>query len=122
MCLVVIHARRNPATNAGIPILISTIKTGEEVFCHGPYYLTSLVNLLGPIVRVISCGRRRLLHRTIGNGSGWDSLSALNEADREAILEELFAPGIGADFNSCRMPIGANDLGANDFSAIVFVR
>ena len=44
------------------------------------------------------------------NELGWDSLSALNETDREAILEELFAPGVGANFNSCRMPIGANDF------------
>ena len=44
------------------------------------------------------------------NELGWDSLSALHEADREAILEELFAPGFGANFNSCRMPIGANDF------------
>ena len=47
---------------------------------------------------------------------GWDSLSALNEADREAILEELFAPGVGANFNSCRMPIGANDFSRDWYS------
>jgi hypothetical protein len=50
------------------------------------------------------------------NELGWDSLSALNEADREAILEELFAPGVGANFNSCRMPIGANDFSRDWYS------
>ena len=34
----------------------------------GPYYLTALVNLLGPIKRVVSCGRRTFSQRTIGSG------------------------------------------------------
>ena len=47
---------------------------------------------------------------------GWTSLSALDEGDREAILEELFAPGIGANFSICRMPIGANDFSVDWYS------
>jgi predicted dehydrogenase len=42
---------------------------GGPVFDMGPYYLTSLINLLGPIERVISCGRRTFPQRTIGSGS-----------------------------------------------------
>ena len=42
---------------------------GGPVFDMGPYYLTSLVNLLGPVARIISCGRRTFSHRTIGSGS-----------------------------------------------------
>jgi len=42
---------------------------GGPVFDMGPYYLTSLINLLGPIERVISCGRRTFSQRTIGSGS-----------------------------------------------------
>ena len=43
-------------------------------------------------------------------------MSALNEADREAILGDLFTPGVGANFNSCRMPIGANDFSRDWYS------
>src|SRR5690348_806382 len=41
------------------------------------------------------------------NELGWTSLAALKPEEREAIFRELFAPGIGANFNLCRMPIGA---------------
>ncbi|HEY5811896.1 MAG TPA: glycoside hydrolase family 30 beta sandwich domain-containing protein, partial [Terrimicrobiaceae bacterium] len=36
--------------------------------------------------------------------------------DREAIFQELFAPGIGANFTTCRMPIGANDFSLDWYS------
>lgn len=41
---------------------------GGPVFDMGPYYLTTLVNLLGPIERVVSRGRRSFSQRTIGSG------------------------------------------------------
>ena len=44
------------------------------------------------------------------NELGWTSLNSLGEADRESVMKELFAPGIGANFNICRMPVGANDF------------
>jgi len=44
------------------------------------------------------------------NELGWTSLSALADEDREAIFRELFAPGVGLNFNICRMPVGANDF------------
>ena len=50
------------------------------------------------------------------NELGWTSLSVLNEEDKEAILQELFAPGVGANFNSCRMPIGADDFSLDWYS------
>ena len=50
------------------------------------------------------------------NELGWTSLSVLNEEDREAILQELFAPSVGANFNSCRMPVGANDFSLDWYS------
>ncbi len=36
--------------------------------------------------------------------------------DRESILRELFAPGVGANFNTCRMPVGANDFSLDWYS------
>ncbi|MDR2423926.1 MAG: beta-glycosidase [Prevotellaceae bacterium] len=50
------------------------------------------------------------------NELGWTSLSALNEADREHIMKELFAPGVGANFTICRMPLGANDFSRDWYS------
>jgi predicted dehydrogenase len=43
-------------------------KGAGPVFDMGPYYLTTLVNLLGPIKRVWSAGRTTLPQRTIGSG------------------------------------------------------
>lgn len=53
---------------------------------------------------------------TCFNEQGWASLNSLSAKDREAIMKELFAPGIGASFSICRMPIGANDFSLNWYS------
>lgn len=50
------------------------------------------------------------------NELGWTSLELLREDDREAIFKELFAPGAGANFNICRMPVGANDFSRGWYS------
>ncbi|MEG2064484.1 MAG: glycoside hydrolase family 30 beta sandwich domain-containing protein [Alistipes sp.] len=50
------------------------------------------------------------------NELGWSALSALPAGDRDQILQELFAPGVGANFNVCRMPIGANDFSLSWYS------
>ncbi len=50
------------------------------------------------------------------NELGWTSLSALGPEDRDGILRELFAPGVGASFNLCRMPVGANDFSRDWYS------
>lgn len=47
---------------------------------------------------------------TCFNELGWTSLNLLPAKDREAIMKELFAPGAGANFTICRMPVGANDF------------
>jgi glucosylceramidase len=47
---------------------------------------------------------------------GWTSLSQLSEEDRESILNELYAPGVGANFNICRMPVAANDFAVDWYS------
>lgn len=47
---------------------------------------------------------------TCFNELGWNSLQLLNQNDRDVIFNELFTPGIGANFTICRMPIGANDF------------
>lgn len=50
------------------------------------------------------------------NELGWTSLSLHTEKERDAIMEELFAPGKGASFNLCRMPVAANDFARNWYS------
>jgi len=53
---------------------------------------------------------------TCFNEMGWTSLSLLSDADRENILREMFAPGTGANFTICRMPVGANDFSRDWYS------
>jgi glucosylceramidase len=50
------------------------------------------------------------------NELGWTSLQALSDADRATILRDLFAPGAGANFTICRMPVGANDFSRDWYS------
>lgn len=50
------------------------------------------------------------------NELGWTSLSELDEDDRDAVLRELFAPGVGANLTLCRMPVGANDFSRDWYS------
>ncbi len=50
------------------------------------------------------------------NELGWIALGLLSAADREAVLRELFAPGVGAGFTLCRMPVGANDFSRDWYS------
>lgn len=50
------------------------------------------------------------------NELGWTSLKLLSEKDRLSIMKELFAPGVGANFTICRMPVGANDFSLNWYS------
>ena len=53
---------------------------------------------------------------TCFNELGWASLNLLSVKDRESIFKELFSPNFGANFNICRMPIGANDFSINWYS------
>lgn len=50
------------------------------------------------------------------NELGWTSLSLLDPAARHEVLLEIFAPGVGAGLNLCRMPIGANDFSRDWYS------
>ncbi len=50
------------------------------------------------------------------NELGWQALGLLTEAERGGILRELFAPGVGASFGVCRMPVGANDFSLDWYS------
>jgi glucosylceramidase len=53
---------------------------------------------------------------TCFNELGWTSLNMLKADDREAVMKELFAPEVGANFTICRMPVGANDFSLDWYS------
>lgn len=50
------------------------------------------------------------------NELGWVALSALSDADRAMLIDELFAPGKGANLSACRLPIGATDFSRSWYS------
>ncbi len=50
------------------------------------------------------------------NELGWTSLSLLSDSDKAGIIDELFTPGQGANFNICRMPVAANDFSIDWYS------
>ena len=50
------------------------------------------------------------------NELGWTALSLLSPAERDGVFRELFAPGVGANFTICRMPVGANDFSRDWYS------
>ncbi|WP_029904903.1 glycoside hydrolase family 30 beta sandwich domain-containing protein [Prevotella sp. 10(H)] len=49
------------------------------------------------------------------NELGWVTISALNDADRDAVIKDLFSEE-GMNFTWCRMPIGANDFSRDWYS------
>ncbi|MBD0776291.1 beta-glycosidase [Maribacter sp. ANRC-HE7] len=53
---------------------------------------------------------------TCFNELGWMSLQRLSQEDRDGILQELFQPGVGANFTICRMPVAANDFAEKWYS------
>lgn len=53
---------------------------------------------------------------TAFNELGWISLSALGSDEQDGIMRELFAPGVGANFTVCCMPVGANDFSRDWYS------
>ncbi len=47
---------------------------------------------------------------------GWDALQLLDEADRKAVMRQLFDANDGVGFAFCRTPIGANDFARDYYS------
>lgn len=53
---------------------------------------------------------------TCFNELGWASLSKLSQDARDGIMNEMFTPGVGANFTICRMPLGSNDFSLDYYS------
>ncbi|WDF79851.1 glycoside hydrolase family 30 beta sandwich domain-containing protein [Mucilaginibacter sp. KACC 22773] len=69
-------------------------------------------------VEILPAGTKQTINGFGGcfNELGYTSLQLLSVKDRQAIMKELFAPGVGANFTICRMPVGANDFSLNWYS------
>jgi glucosylceramidase len=68
---------------------------------------------------VVSAGHP--LHEVHGFGGafnehGWSALGVLPEAERRAVMRELFDPEKGLRFNYCRTPIGASDYALDRYT------
>lgn len=124
------YTRRNPETNTFICVLRhadATSTTDERTHItvqapDGDY--ASVPQQPGTDIEIAGREAKLLLadfalKRGFGacfNELGWTSLSALDPRDKEAVLRELFAPGVGAIFTVCRMPVGANDFSLDWYS------
>lgn len=47
---------------------------------------------------------------------GWAAISGLDQKSQDSIMRELYAPGVGANFTICRMPVAANDFASDWYS------
>jgi glucosylceramidase len=50
------------------------------------------------------------------NEFGWTAMAHLSQEDRNDIMQNLFAPGLGLNLSLCRMSIGANDFSRDWYS------
>lgn len=88
----------------------------QSATVYEPAFSWDLLNLNLDPVKTQLGGRPMEGFGACFNELGWTSLSALAEADREAVMRELFDPAAGARFTYCRMPIGANDFATEAYS------
>lgn len=69
-------------------------------------------------ILIDTCNTRQVIEGfgTCFNELGWASLNKLDSLVRDSILYEMFAPGVGANFTVCRMPVAANDFAVDWYS------
>ena len=70
-----------------------------------------------PTVVEISSERAQVIDGLGGtfNELGWDALCALDEPQRQQVMQSLFAPS-ESNYTYCRIPIGASDFAMNFYS------
>lgn len=98
----------------------SWVTTTETAFWQKqPELLSASVDTIKTIDVVILTDKKQQQIDGFGacfNELGWISQSRLEPKVREKIMEELFFPDYGANFNICRMPVGANDFSRDWYS------
>ncbi|MDR1743144.1 MAG: beta-glycosidase [Dysgonamonadaceae bacterium] len=104
------------ACNDKDPVWIVT--TPDEAWKEQDNRKIELVDVEQPDVEVMLSEPRQVVDGfgACFNELGWTSLSLLSDVQRDSVFSELFAPGKGANFNICRMPVGANDFSRDWYS------
>lgn len=88
---------QNPGPEAWHPNPEFLFQVGAgPLFDLGPYYLTALVTLLGPVSRVAATGRSSRTHRTIGSGPRAGTSFAVEVPTHVTALLE-FGTGVTSD-------------------------
>lgn len=93
--------------------------TEADLWLNQPELLSALSDTIPEVDVTILTDKKQQKMDGFGacfNELGWISLSRLEPIVRENIMEELFFPGVGANFILCRMPIGANDFSRDWYS------
>ncbi|MDR1919393.1 MAG: beta-glycosidase [Tannerellaceae bacterium] len=101
------------------PVVAEFVSTTEASFWERQApVVADAAGELAPDVLIDASAVRQTIEGfgTCFNELGWTSLSLLESQVREEILKELFAPGVGANFTLCRMPVAANDFALDWYS------
>ena len=100
------------------PKLVSTTQAAGFATLAGAVSVSPLHSLFDMDVLVREDAPQQTIRGFGGcfNELGWEALLAQAPEAREALLDELFSPGKGANLSYCRLPIGANDYARSWYS------
>lgn len=98
------------------PTWVVTTETAPWVTAQTPVTITEMDAFPDAFLRLDQPAQEIEGFGICFNELGWDALSRLEAQDRESILREVFAPGVGAGLTVCRMPVGANDFSRDWYS------
>ena len=94
-------------------------KGGGPLLDMGPYYLTALVQLFGPVKTVSGFGRRAQARRTIGSGPrAGETFDATVDTQVSALLEFVSGPVATATF-SFDAPVATRELEVHGTDAVI---
>jgi glucosylceramidase len=106
-----------PIRDGGAYLIVTTeVSPWQIAPVFEPAFSWDLLNLQLDPAKTLAGGKPIEGFGACFNELGWTSLSHLAEADRNAVMRELFDPSAGARFTYCRMPIGANDFATEAYS------
>ena len=108
LCLAFVSCQHKPETEWVSTTVDNPWQVMEAIEADAPAEASVVVDLQAVNQAVEGFG-------TCFNELGWTSLSELSEADRAAILQDLFTPA-GMNLTMARMPVGANDFSVDFYS------
>jgi glucosylceramidase len=95
-----------------------TVTTPEEGFVQQqPVVATPITPETIADITIVTDSKQQQIDGFGGcfNELGWLTISALNDKDRDAVMQDLFSPE-GMNFTRCRMPVAANDFARDWYS------